>query len=68
AQFALRWALQQPGVTTVIAGARTARQVEDNAGVSGWRINGEDLDAVEKILARHIKTPIGPEFMTPRSE
>ncbi len=68
AQFALRWALQQPGVTSVIAGARTARQVEDNAGVSGWLINEEDLDAVEKILARHIKTPIGPEFMAPRSE
>lgn len=66
AQFALRWALQQPGVTTVIAGARTARQVDDNAGVSGWRITEDDLAAVEKILARHIKTPVGPEFMSPR--
>lgn len=66
AQFALRWALQQPGVTTVIAGARTAPQAEDNAGASGWRITEEDLASVERILARHVKTPVGPEFMSPR--
>lgn len=65
-QFALRWALQQPGVTTVIAGARTASQVEENVGISGWQIEAEDLEKVEKILARHIKTPVGPEFMAPR--
>ncbi|MHC1744129.1 MAG: aldo/keto reductase [Syntrophobacteraceae bacterium] len=67
AQFALRWALQQPGVTTVIAGARTAAQVEDNAGVAGWKIAPEDLGKVDAILSRHIKTPVGPEFMAPRS-
>ena len=66
AQFALRWALQQPGVTTVIAGARTARQAEENVGISGWQIEPEDLAKVEEVLARHIKTPIGPEFMAPR--
>lgn len=67
AQFALRWALQQPGVTAVIAGARTAAQVEDNAGVAGWRIEPGDLAKVETIVTRHIKTPVGPEFMAPRS-
>ncbi len=67
AQFALRWALQQPGVTTVIAGARTPSQVEDNAGASGWRIAPEDLARVETVLARHIKTPVGPEFMAPKA-
>lgn len=66
AQFSLRWALQQPGVTTVIAGARTAAQVEDNAGVSGWRITSEDLARVDAVLTRHIKTPVGPEFMAPK--
>ncbi len=66
AQFALRWALQQPGLTTIIAGARTASQVEDNAGVAGWEISASDLRKVEEILARNIKTPVGPEFMSPR--
>lgn len=54
AQFALRWALMQPGITCVIAGARTARQAEDNAGVFGWTIEPEDLGKVEKILAEKI--------------
>jgi aryl-alcohol dehydrogenase-like predicted oxidoreductase len=66
AQFALRWALQQPGITTVLAGARTAAQVEENVGVAGWQILTEDLEGVENILSTHIKTPIGPEFMAPR--
>ena len=68
AQFALRWALHQPGITTVLAGARTAAQVDDNVGVSGWQILPEDLEAVENILKTHIKTPIGPGFMSPRHE
>lgn len=68
AQFALRWVLQQPGITTVLAGARTAAQVEENVGVTGWQIQPEDLEAVEKILSTRIKTPIGPEFMSPRRE
>jgi aryl-alcohol dehydrogenase-like predicted oxidoreductase len=68
AQFALRWAVQQPGVTTVIAGARTNRQVQDNAGASGWQILDEDLRKVDEIIKKHIKTPIGPEFMAPRGE
>jgi len=64
-QFALRWALQQPGVTTVIAGARTPGQAEENAGVFDWRIEEEDLRKVEDILRKHVKTPVGPEFMAP---
>ena len=65
AQFALRWALQQPGITAVIAGARTSKQVEDNAGVSGWTISEADIRKVDDILSKHIKTPVGPEFMAP---
>ena len=33
AQLALRWIVDQPGVTAVIPGARTARQARDNASV-----------------------------------
>jgi aryl-alcohol dehydrogenase-like predicted oxidoreductase len=66
AQFALRWALQQPGITTIIAGARTSAQVDDNIGISGWEISQEDLKKVDEILAKRIKTPVGPEFMAPR--
>ena len=53
AQFALRWAIQQPGVTCVIAGARTAKQAEDNAGALGWEIVPGDLKRMDEILAAH---------------
>ena len=33
AQLALRWIVDQPGVTAVIPGARTAQQARDNATV-----------------------------------
>ncbi|WFE43865.1 aldo/keto reductase [Verrucosispora sp. WMMD1129] len=35
AQFALRWVLDQPGVTVVIPGARDATQARGNAAVAG---------------------------------
>lgn len=66
AQFALRWVLQQPGVTCAIAGARTARQAEDNAGCCDWTIKREDLQKVDEIVAGYIDAPVGPEFMAPR--
>jgi len=34
AQFALRWIIDQPGVTTVIPGARDRAQVEGNAAAA----------------------------------
>jgi len=68
AQFALRWALHQPGITCVIAGARTAKQAEDNTGVFGWQIRPEDLRRVEEILAAKIRQPLNPDFMAPPKE
>ena len=40
----LYWTLSQPGITTVIAGARNAQQVEENAAAA-------DLDLSEDELA-----------------
>lgn len=56
AQFALRWALQRPGVTTVIAGARTPAQAMENCGSLGWTIDEDDMTTVEKILGKFFKT------------
>jgi aryl-alcohol dehydrogenase-like predicted oxidoreductase len=66
AQFALRWALQQPGITCVIAGARTATQAEDNIGVGGWMIKPQDLQRVDEVLAEKIPEPVDPGFMAPK--
>ncbi|MHC1724626.1 MAG: aldo/keto reductase [Syntrophobacteraceae bacterium] len=64
-QFALKWAVQQPGMTCVIAGARTAKQAEENIWTSDWEIRADDLAKVDEIVSRHIPEQIGPGFMSP---
>jgi aryl-alcohol dehydrogenase-like predicted oxidoreductase len=49
AQVALRWVLEQPGVSSVIAGVRTAAQLRDNLGATGWRLEGEALARLNEV-------------------
>jgi aryl-alcohol dehydrogenase-like predicted oxidoreductase len=43
AQIALNWLISQPGIFA-IPGAKRVEQVVENAGASGWRIEGEDIE------------------------
>ncbi|GLW06896.1 oxidoreductase [Microtetraspora sp. NBRC 13810] len=45
AQFALRWVVDQPGVSVVIPGARNRRQAEANAAVAGLPALSEPVRA-----------------------
>ncbi|NOY79915.1 MAG: aldo/keto reductase [Kiritimatiellaeota bacterium] len=49
AQTALRWLLDQPGVTAPIVGASRPEQVERNLGAFGWRLEPEDRDALDRV-------------------
>ncbi|WP_404367055.1 aldo/keto reductase [Corallococcus coralloides] len=52
ARVALAWLLHQPHVTTVILGAKTQAQLEDNLAASELRLGSEQLaklDAVSKL-------------------
>jgi aryl-alcohol dehydrogenase-like predicted oxidoreductase len=42
AQAALRWLLDTPGISSVLCGARTGRQIEENLGCMGWKLSRED--------------------------
>jgi aryl-alcohol dehydrogenase-like predicted oxidoreductase len=42
AQTAIRWALDRPGVSCAIVGAKTAAQVSSNVGAAGWQLDPED--------------------------
>ena len=49
AQIALAWVVDRPQVTSVILGARTMQQLEDNLGAAGLHLTPEEtatLDAV----------------------
>jgi aryl-alcohol dehydrogenase-like predicted oxidoreductase len=49
-ELALCWLLSQEGVTSVIAGATTPEQVTANVAASGWRLDADELAAVDAVL------------------
>lgn len=56
AQFALRWVIDQPGVTTVIPGARTPEQATANAAAAAAApLTQEQLADLEAIYDQHIR-------------
>ncbi|KAH3885322.1 1-deoxyxylulose-5-phosphate synthase YajO-like [Dreissena polymorpha] len=53
AQVALRWLLQKPQVSSVIIGATSVRQLEDNMGASaGWSLTQEEMSQLDKSSPR----------------
>ena len=52
-QFALRWTLSHPAVSTALVGCRKAAEVEDNVGALGWDIRQEDFAEIDAIFERN---------------
>src|SRR3989440_2125772 len=56
AQFALRWVIDQPGVSTVIPGARSPQQVAQNAAAAGLEpLRPDQLDGVRSVDDRLVR-------------
>jgi aryl-alcohol dehydrogenase-like predicted oxidoreductase len=59
AQAALRWIMQQPGVTTVIPGARNPEQARTNAAAAALPpLSDETLAAIRELYERRIKEQV----------
>lgn len=59
AQMALRWIIQQPGITTVIPGARNAQQALANAAAAGIAPLGEQtLAQIEDLYNTSIRAQV----------
>jgi aryl-alcohol dehydrogenase-like predicted oxidoreductase len=59
AQFALRWIIDQPGVTTVIPGARNREQALGNASAAGVApLTPEQIDAVASVYDRLVRASV----------
>jgi len=56
-QVALAWVNQQPGVSSVIYGARTEEQNEQNLGALGFRLEAAELAALNKASALPLEYP-----------
>ncbi|XP_005112669.1 1-deoxyxylulose-5-phosphate synthase YajO isoform X2 [Aplysia californica] len=57
-QVALRWLLQKDVVTSVIIGARTLQQLDDNMGAaSGWTLSREEMQQLDATSQRPVPYP-----------
>jgi aryl-alcohol dehydrogenase-like predicted oxidoreductase len=50
AQLVLRWTLQMPGVSTVLAGIRNEAQLKENAVAMEFELSPEEMDTINKRL------------------
>ncbi|MEU5777927.1 aldo/keto reductase [Streptomyces venezuelae] len=57
AQVALRWLLQQPGVTAPIVGARSVEQLTDNLGCVEWELTEGQRERLTEASARPLPYP-----------
>jgi aryl-alcohol dehydrogenase-like predicted oxidoreductase len=63
--LALRWVLDQPGVTCALWGARHTGQLDPIGEVMGWALDDGALREIDRIIRDTVKDPVGPEFMAP---
>ena len=58
AQVALAWLADRPAVTSVILGARTIEQLEDNLGAAGLHLSPEETaSSTPRATPRRPTTP-----------
>jgi aryl-alcohol dehydrogenase-like predicted oxidoreductase len=62
-QFALRWALSNPVISTALVGFRQPAEVEENLGALDWTISAADMAAVDAIFARHGALTMPPGWL-----
>ena len=63
--LAIRWVLDQPGVSVALWGARHPEQVQTVDNVDGWKLDADAIKAICRIVRDTVSDPIGPEFMAP---
>ncbi len=63
--LALRWLLDQPGVSVALWGARKPEQLAPAGEVMGWRLDEEAMAEIDRVVAESVPEPTGPEFMAP---
>ena len=62
--LAVRWILDQ-GDTIALWGARRPDQLDPVGEVAGWSLDADAMGRIDRIVAEHVASPVGPEFMAP---
>jgi aryl-alcohol dehydrogenase-like predicted oxidoreductase len=51
AQVVTNWTFHQPGITSVLCGAKRDWQISETAGAMGWKLSAEQLSKIDACLA-----------------
>ncbi|MCM3627985.1 aldo/keto reductase [Paenibacillus glycanilyticus] len=49
-RLAINWLLYNKAVTTVIAGAKTVAQLQENAAAARWKLAREDYEQISRLF------------------
>ena len=63
--LAARWILDRNPMNISLWGARRPDQLAPVPDVLGWRIDGQPMAEIDRILQDTVVDPVGPEFMAP---
>jgi aryl-alcohol dehydrogenase-like predicted oxidoreductase len=63
--MAIRWVLDQPGVSVALWGARRPDQLTRIDQATGWKLDTGAMQTIERIVRETVSDPVGPEFMAP---
>jgi aryl-alcohol dehydrogenase-like predicted oxidoreductase len=63
--LAVRWVLDQPGVSAALWGVRRATELAPVKDAMGWSLDDAARASIDAILTRCVRDPVGPEFMAP---
>lgn len=66
-ELAVRWVLDQTGVSVALWGAKRPDQLDAAVGVTGWEIDAESMAEIDRIIAKTVKEPTGPKYLTPQT-
>src|SRR2546425_184137 len=59
--LAVRWVLDQPGVSVALWGARSPEQLAPLDQVVGWSLGADAQRAIDAFLRESVTDPVGPE-------
>lgn len=62
--LAVRWLLDR-GADVALWGARRPDQLKVVKDIMDWKLEEDDLTAIDNLLSELISQPVGPEFMAP---
>lgn len=63
--LAVRWVLDQPGVSVALWGARHPAHLDPLDDMMGWNLDAEALAYIDEVIAHSVRDPVGSEFMAP---